>query len=568
MTPSSSFPRLADRLEPAAFPVGCEVLYWDGRLDNRSDLRLQLRERLQGQSDDAALVRALFDSAGVKGLGRLVGDWNTVIRDVRSGALILASDFMGVRPLYYSSGPQQVRWSASLAALVHDGCPGLDDDYIAGFLTIGGYPGRTPYAGIRSVPPGCAVRICRQTEHVEPFWTLPAQGECRYGDPREYAEQLWSLFRDGVGARLDQAERVICELSGGLDSSAVVGMASALVRDGAARSTITTVSFVHPESIDTPFIDEVEGFAGVAGRHIPLHQAPLFAPGTVGALPHDGSPLQQAAGAAARSCGADTYLTGQGGDLLLGNWIDDSQQVARFLRSGRVMSAAAEAWRWSRAARVPVVQVLWRAQLAILASALRRPMAHGVHLNDESGLLTRTLRRMLPRGLALFSPDWQGASPERRPHFLGLTLARELRAMQAPEPLAGTGYTHPFFHRPLVEFLMRVPADVLCGPGQPRRLMRSALAPLWPPGVRRRRSKSLFSAPYLDALRSFACLLLADRTWQVVERGWVDAAALGARLERLSRGLGPHDGELRQILFLENWLRAGRASSLPAPAST
>jgi hypothetical protein len=49
-------------------------------------------------------------------------------------------------------------------------------------------------------------------------------------------------------------------------------------------------------------------------------------------------------------------------------------------------------------------------------------------------------------------------------------------------------YTHPFAHRPLIEFVMSVPPDVLCGPGQPRRLMRRALGDLWPPRLRARRS--------------------------------------------------------------------------------
>ena len=69
-------------------------------------------------------------------------------------------------------------------------------------------------------------------------------------------------------------------------------------------------------------------------------------------------------------------------------------------------------------------------------------------------------------------------------------MALELRTLQPPEPLQHLDYTHPFAHRPLVEFLMTVPADVLCRPGEPRRLMRSALSDLWPRKLRERRDLS------------------------------------------------------------------------------
>jgi hypothetical protein len=132
---------------------------------------------------------------------------------------------------------------------------------------------------------------------------------------------------------------------------------------------------------------------------------------------------------------------------------------------------------------------------------------------------------------------------------------RMLRTLQRPESMRGLDYTHPMTHKPPVEFLMSVPADVLCRPGEPRRLMRRALAALWPPSVRARRSKGLFGGAYLEAFRPFARQLLRQRSWHVVERGWIDRASLTARLERPSHGLECNQIQLRQILLLENWLR-------------
>ena len=59
--------------------------------------------------------------------------------------------------------------------------------------------------------------------------------------------------------------------------------------------------------------------------------------------------------------GARTILTGQNGDLMMGNWFDDSLQVAASLRRFRIGRACEEALAWSKILRLPVYQILWRA---------------------------------------------------------------------------------------------------------------------------------------------------------------------------------------------------------------
>jgi asparagine synthase len=136
-----------------------------------------------------------------------------------------------------------------------------------------------------------------------------------------------------------------------------------------------------------------------------------------------------------------------------------------------------------------------------------------------------------------------------------LAMMLELRQLQIPEPLQHLQYTHPFAHRPLVEFLMSVPADILCGPGEPRRLMRSAFSDYWPAKLRARRSKAVFNTPWQAALRPLARALASAKQLQVVERGIVERASLTARLDRLSQGLECNEHQLRQIIMLEQWLR-------------
>src|SRR6266480_5882764 len=74
------------------------VMTWDGRLDNRQDLLLQLWHDLEEDTTDVALAMAVYQKWGAEGFAKLVGDWSLVVWDAEKQALVMASDYMGVRP--------------------------------------------------------------------------------------------------------------------------------------------------------------------------------------------------------------------------------------------------------------------------------------------------------------------------------------------------------------------------------------------------------------------------------------------------------------------------------------
>jgi asparagine synthase (glutamine-hydrolysing) len=548
-----------------------EMLHWDGRLDNRDDLLLRLRESLQDETSNQAIALAAYERWGTDGLVHLIGDWSLVIRDRINRTTVLASDFAGVRPLYYYVQAGRVMWSTNLQSLVKaTSISELDEQYIAGFLTVGGYPNRTPYKRIYSVPPGHAVCVSPDKTSIRRFWELPIGDVIRYRSERQYEEQLRALFREAVAVRLQSESPVLAELSGGLDSSSVVCMANHLIRSGAVSATqLTSVGFVWQNCLDEPFIREVESHCGIEGVRISTHDVPLLSKTQAGnAMPEAFQPLRTAQAATARHFGATTILTGQNGDLMMGNWIDDSLQVAASLHSFRIARACEEALAWSKIVRRPIYQVLWQAAQAALPAPWTPASIYGVvdgSYTPKSAETSLSPDRMgSAESESFFSNAWMHASPERRKYFRALSRILELRQLQPAEPLQHFNYTHPFAHRPLAEFLMTVPADMLCRPGEPRRLMRSALSDLWPVKVRERRSKGMFNTPWQAALRPLARALLHTRQLHVVERELVDRASFRSRLEKLSAGQDCNESQLRQIIVLELWLRNRADAALPA----
>jgi asparagine synthase (glutamine-hydrolysing) len=548
------------------------VLHWDGRLDNRTDLLLLLADSLRDDTSNSAIARAGYERWGTNGFVHLIGDWSIVIRDQANGATVLASDFAGVRPLYYSVQMGNVFWSSRLQAVVDaTGISELDEQYIGAFLLHGGCPNRTPYKGIYSVPAGHAVSVSSTGTKIGRFWNLPIGDEVRYRNHHRYEEHLRALFREAVSVRLQTEAPVLAELSGGLDSSSVVSMANHLMRSGVARATnLASVSYLWRNSLDEPFIREMESFCGIEGVHISTHEAPLISETQVGnAFPEILQPLRESVAITARRLGAKVILTGQNGDLMMGNWFDDSLQVAASLHRFRFARACQEALAWSKTLRLPIYRVLWQAVMASFPATSPQTAIYGgsngsyMVKSTETSLVPDLIDRIgLSDSGNLFSNAWMQAPPERRKYFRALSTMLELRSLQVPELWQHLDYTHPYAHRPLVEFLITVPVDVLCSPGEPRRLMRSALSDLWPLKLRTRRSKGLFNTPWQEALRPLAGFLIKAKKLHLVERGFVHSASVVSRLQRLSAGLDCNGAQLRNIVLFELWLRNREDSGL------
>jgi len=559
----ADFPSLAIAVSPQPYATSFGSITFDGRLDNREDLILVLRDKLRGNDGDPALALATYAQRGGGGFAGLIGDWSLAIWDASQEYMILASDFAGARPLYYCCSGPCIWWSTRLKPLVQwAGAYEIEEEYVAGYLQYGGCPNRTPFRGIFSVPPGHYLTAsCRGLE-IRSFWQMPIGNVIRYHQESDYEERLRELFRDAVRSRLRTDAPVLAELSGGLDSSSVVCMASDLTKSGGAKAPqIVTVTYERSNSVDTRFYRGVEEWCGNKSVHLSTADYAFLTETHVGdSLPAFWEELHTAVACTARQRGARVLLTGSLGDLVMGNSWDDSAQVLGLFRAGRIRAALRQTAAWSKALRVPITWVLWRLSSSAMLASATGPVSQGTIdrrvPTDDSIARSFGARHGLSDPHRFFSPAWTQAPPERREYFRSLAESLELRKLQPPEPLMHLSFTHPFAHRPLLAYLSAIPSEILCGPGQRRRLMRRAFSPFWPPSLRVRGSKDSFGAVFYAALRPIATQMLSDlKRLKVVERGYIDPSHLRTRLERLVHSLECNQPQLRHIILLELWLR-------------
>ncbi len=520
----------------------------DGRLDDGG--------AGSGAECPAATLAAAYERSGVAGLRPLVGDWSAALWDAGRRSVVLASDYAGIRPLYFCREAGRLLWSSSLAELVRwSGASRLDEQYAGRFLLRGSVAFRTPYAGIEPVTPGEAVAISAEGIRRERFWDVPADRDVRLRADADYEERLLELFREGVAARVRGHARVAAEVSGGLDSSSVASMAARLGTD------LTTFSYTDAETAEDKFFSLVERYCGRPAVHLPLSDLAFAAPDqTGGAAPAYWEPRYRGLAAQLNRLGATALLTGQFGDFAMGNLQDDSDQVARYLRRGHLGAAGREAYAWSQALRVPIYPILWRAlRLAFsqwtpgLTEELSPVMLTSPAASDS---LSPTLRPRLEPPDSRRELSWRSAPPECRRRFRALAEMLQARTLQTPEALLPFAYAHPFAHRPLVEFAMSIPPGQLCRPGEPRRLMRRAFAGLLPEPVLKRRSKGDYGPVFRRALVPMAHAMLRDvKGIRIVEMGFADRESLVARLERYTQGLECNEAQLRHMILFEFWVR-------------
>jgi asparagine synthase (glutamine-hydrolysing) len=246
--------------QPMHGPDGTVISY-NGEVYNFRELAATLGgEALRSGTDTEVLLR-LFHRDGPRCLESLNGMFAFAAWDPRDGRLFLARDRLGIKPLYYTLQGGLFAFSSDLRALLL--LPWvrreLDEPALHHFLTFNSLPAPlTLFRGIEKCPPGHSMVVGpRGIERNSAYWQI------RYDQPVPDDEE--GLCREVLGGlRRSVRYQMVSDvpvgafLSGGVDSSAVVALMSE-VSQGPVRTF--SVGFA-----DAPAYDERRYAADVARR--------------------------------------------------------------------------------------------------------------------------------------------------------------------------------------------------------------------------------------------------------------------------------------------------------------
>lgn len=261
--------------QPMAAESGRVWLLFNGEIYNFKELQQELicaGVSFRSRSDTEVILRA-YERWGTQAIRRLDGMFALGLWDAQEGRLVLARDRTGKKPLFYWTDGNCLAFASEIKALfVHPHVPRRLEERVLGPLLLYGHPpgGKSCYQQIRQVPPAAFLTFKgNQTEPVtQEYWKLSLGRTASRVTSEEACGQLNELLTNAVRRRLVADVPLGAFLSGGIDSTLVVGLMSRLI----PHRPVKTFSIGFP---DDPRFDETR-FSELAARHFHTEHTPFL----------------------------------------------------------------------------------------------------------------------------------------------------------------------------------------------------------------------------------------------------------------------------------------------------
>lgn len=285
--------RIIDLSDKAAQPmVDPELgltLTFNGCIYNYPELRATLEAkgyRFFSQGDTEVILKA-YHAWGEACVERFHGMFAFAIAERDSGAVVLARDRFGIKPLYYAEGNKRVRFASSLPALLAAGDVDttIDRDALHNYMSFHAVvpPPRTILKGVRKLPPATVRRYAPDgsfTERV--YWRPPYERrtEDAHLTADDWRDRVLEALRTAVRRRMVADVPVGVLLSGGVDSSIIVGL---LAQEGQRDLATYSIGF---EEANGEKGDEFV-YSDLIAKHFGTNHHKIFVPSSdlMGALP-------------------------------------------------------------------------------------------------------------------------------------------------------------------------------------------------------------------------------------------------------------------------------------------
>jgi asparagine synthase (glutamine-hydrolysing) len=556
------------------------ALACDADLLNAAELR-----KTAGAADGCgtgALLAALYEQYGTAFVQRLRGGFSVVVWDKNQRRLFAAVDAFGIKRLAWYASADSVLIATRADALRAATPPlTINPRTIANVLNFSSSLGpETIFKEVHRLAPGTTLIANDAGVRTDVFWMM------QYGLGTESSEEslgqeLEAVLQESVRVHATGVSPIGAFLSGGTDSSTVVGLLTRLFGEGLDAFSI---------GFQEAGFSELE-YAAVAARAFRArhHTYLVTARDTLEALPHIvrsfDEPFGNSSAVAtyfcarlAASAGVRTLLAGDGGDELFGG--NERYAVDKIFESYFLLPAWLRRGVVEPAARLPLPVIRRRAR-----GYLRRAHMRGVErmlsfqflrTHDPTHVFEDGFLRALEDYTVLDIPARHYAFAPARDHLdrllyvdMKITLAdNDLPKVTCMSQLAGIRTRFPFLDRDIAEFSGRIPAGLKVNGFQKRYLFKRAFRRLLPREILQKK-KHGFGIPVALWMRSDPGLrdLAQDtlRSSRALARGYFRRAFIEDLFTKHQSGTDTYYGDtLWTFLMLELWHR--QVVDQPCPA--
>ena len=548
-------------------------LVYNGEVYNYRELRAELEAAGHGfrTSCDSEVIVHAYEEWGPGCAARFNGMWAFAVADLREGdgKLVLNRDHFGIKPLYYARSPRSGRllFASEIKALLQDSELEArpDEQMIFEYLQHGFHDHRaeTFFTGVYHVPAATWIEVPLGPEGAPadagagPGPLTTCLDSTAYWAPELRTDGspdpalFRSLFRESVERRLVSEVPVGSCLSGGLDSTTIVGFMSELLKEDAPDATslrgqLKTFSAVFDgDPIDEREYIEIAVESTGADTTYTNPTSPEFVDELRDFVWHQEEPIVST-GPYAQWCvmrsareQVTVLLDGQGGDELIAGYVPYQLVYLRQLRRQR---RYAEMRHEAAASR----DVLW--PLARRRLSQRRKKLPTRRLL-RSGFLARTS-----------DPGYGRSQADLKLRLLQDLLTYSLPCLLRYEDRNSMAFSIesrvPYLDQEFVDHILHLPDTAIVKDGWSRWILREALKGALPERIRLRRWKVGFTTPemrWIKARRAAFTSLYQSPSFQA--RPYWEGAAVVAAFRACCRG------EVEESMFfwraanVELWLR-------------
>jgi asparagine synthase (glutamine-hydrolysing) len=552
--------------QPMTDASGRYAIVLNGEIYNYPELRRELEAEgvaFRSTTDTEVLLNLLIRS-GTDALRRVVGMFAFAFCDTVRRRLWIARDPFGIKPLFYSCDPAQFSFSSEIRPLLSLGFaprrvePSALFDYLRHAVTDHGE--LTMIAGVRQLLPAHTIEVDLDTGAVaapKRYWR-PSLATRTAPTMAAATEQLRALFTDSIRLLMRADVPIAATLSGGIDSSAIVGMLDRLQHD----ESLQVFSYVadHPTVNEERYLDMVADAAHVTPRKIRLDPDQLVDE-LDGLILTQEQPFtttsmwaQNRVFRRAHEDGFKVIMDGQGADELFAGYpVFRAARLATMLRRGEWVGAAQFVRGLPGSRGIPVQRAI---------ASLLPPRLH------------ETARRMIgkPTVPAWLNADWfvRHAAASVRPHDGGgaptdlvaelydatvsTSLPMLLRYADRNAMSVSLENRVPFLTTAMADFALSLPDALLIGPdGTTKQLLRAAMRGIVPDAVLERRDKIGFATPEAHWFATTSSL--RERLNAAIPRALPPCFQSGVleRLAAVAAGRAPYSGEIWRCWNVLRW---------------
>jgi len=235
-------------------------IVFNGEIYNFKQLRNELIKNghiFRTNSDTEVIIHA-YEQFGNSCVEHLRGMFAFAIWDSRKEILYVARDRVGIKPLFYYRDDKKFLFSSEIKSILRDPSIKREMNYEAleDYLSYGYIPApKTIFIGINKLYPGHFMTVSKEGIKISEYWDLIFGAKNNYSEDY-YSDGLLERIKESVNSHMISDVPLGAFLSGGIDSSTIVGLMSK-----SGNNPIDTVSI----GFDEPDFDELR-YAGIASR--------------------------------------------------------------------------------------------------------------------------------------------------------------------------------------------------------------------------------------------------------------------------------------------------------------